>query len=112
MHAARQKHKDVAEPLPLPADLESVGIDQLVQLIKTPARVFFRDSLNVYLPRVADEDADEEAFEVSKLDLWSVRNTLLKSLEDNRPIQRRATIRAGTLPAGYFGEKALVRLAA
>ncbi|HLS06100.1 MAG TPA: hypothetical protein VK036_07385, partial [Wenzhouxiangella sp.] len=111
MHAARPQHKDVAEPLPLPADLESVGIDQLVQLIKTPARVFFRDSLNVYLPRVEDEDADEEAFEVSNLDLWSVRNTLLKSHEDNLPVQPRASIRAGALPAGHFGEQALLKTA-
>lgn len=111
MHAKRPQHRDVAEPLPLPVDLESVAIDQLIELIKTPARVFFRDSLNVYLPRVEDEDDDEEAFEASNLDLWSVRNTLLKSLEDNLPIQQWATIRSGTLPAGYFGEKALLQTA-
>ena len=81
-----------------------IRLEDLHQLLRQPAEVFFRKTLGVVLDEVEALAEQDEAFELSGLGRFKAAQVLLQSAEPAQAID--ALTRSGQLPLAGFGQVA------
>jgi len=112
----------VAERAPAPALLDGplpargsgdVQLEELLAFYRSPVRGFFRDRLNLALPRDEEPLTDALPVEIDSLAQWAVGDRVLRDLlagvEPDRA--RQQEWRRGELPPGWLGWRILTEVA-
>lgn len=91
------------------AAADDVSLDDLLAFWKSPVRAFFRDRLDIALPREEEPLSDGLPVEIDKLVQWSVGDRVLRSLVDGVPptTARDVEWRRGVLPPRQLGWRIL-----
>jgi exodeoxyribonuclease V gamma subunit len=104
-----------AEPPPLlvgplaPPSAQDVSLEELLAFFRSPVRGFFRDRLDLALPREEEPLSDELPVEVDALTTWSVGDRVLRDLLRGLPAEqaRQQEWRRGVLPPAWLGWRLL-----
>ncbi len=102
------------EPLP-PAEPEQISLRHLRQLLRYPVRTFFQERLNVRFDAPAEDPGEHEPFAFDALDQFRLGRELIDAAlaapEPEAGLRDRLERwrRAGEIPPGPFGERALAR---
>ncbi|THJ01479.1 exodeoxyribonuclease V subunit gamma, partial [Nocardioides sp.] len=100
-------------PGPLPvAPAADVSLDDLLAFYRSPVRGFFRDRLDLALPRDEEPLSDGLPVEIDNLAQWSVGDRVLRDLLNGMdPEQaRQQEWRRGVLPPGWLGWRILAEI--
>lgn len=113
--AARMEGQPVSAglPLPSPAPVEVLGLDDLAEFIRAPVRGFLRQRLNVFLGEDDPTGEDVEPFVLDGLANWRLRDELVQTqvaaldsgADPDLAVQAhlQTLARRGELPPGAFG---------
>jgi len=95
-------------PLP-PEPAADVSLDDLLAFFRSPVRGFFRDRLDLALPRDEEPLSDGLPVEIDSLAQWSVGDRVLQDLLRGLPPEqaRQQEWRRGVLPPGWLGWRLL-----
>ncbi|GAB7007176.1 exodeoxyribonuclease V subunit gamma [Nocardioides sp. AN3] len=95
-------------PLPAPAAAD-VSLEELVDFFKSPVRGFFRQRLDLALPRDEEPLDDGLPVEIDSLAQWSVGDRVLHDLLRGEPVEkaRQQEWRRAQLPPGQLGWRLL-----
>ncbi|MEX0426072.1 exodeoxyribonuclease V subunit gamma [Nocardioides sp. DS6] len=98
----------LAEPLPPPAPGD-VSLEDLLAFFRSPVRGFFRDRLDLALPREEEPLSDGLPVEIDNLAQWSVGDRVLHDLLRGLAPEhaRQQEWRRGVLPPGWLGWRLL-----
>ena len=103
----------LAGPLP-PAPLDDVSLDEVLEFFKSPVRGFFRQRLDLALPRDEEPLDDGLPVEIDSLAQWAVGDRvlgdLLRGLSTDQA--RQQEWRRAQLPPGQLGWRLLARILA
>jgi exodeoxyribonuclease V gamma subunit len=94
---------------PLPPAVDDVSLDELVEFFKSPVKGFFRQRLDLALPRDEEPLDDGLPVEVDSLVQWSVGDRVLGDLLRGLPPERarQQEWRRAQLPPGQLGWRLL-----
>ena len=106
--APRVDPPPIRAPLP-PAPTDDLSLEELLGFYRSPVRGFFRDRLDLALPREAEPLSDALPVEIDALTRWSVGDRVLRDLlRGLSPEQaRQQEWRRGVLPPGWLGWRLL-----
>jgi exodeoxyribonuclease V gamma subunit len=92
-----------------PAIVESVDLQQLIDVVANPSKVYLRDRLDVRLPGDAQDVDDGLALSVDALTRSNIGRSLLDSLVAGQPVEQwmQAARLDGALPPGELNRAAL-----
>ncbi|MEP9382103.1 exodeoxyribonuclease V subunit gamma [Nocardioides sp. KR10-350] len=95
-------------PLP-PVPADDVSLDDLLAFFKSPVKGFFRDRLDLALPRDEEPLSDGLPVEIDNLAQWSVGDRVLQDLLRgmDAELARQQEWRRGVLPPGWLGWRLL-----
>jgi len=95
-------------PLPAP-ELEDVSLDELLSFWRSPVRGFFRDRLDLALPRDEEPLDDGLPVEIDPLTRWQVGDRVLRDLLAGHDVEqaRQQEWRRGVLPPAWLGWRVL-----
>ncbi len=94
------------DPLPAPADAQTLALGDLIQFARQPVLAFLRQRLGLTTGARGDDIADGLPVELDSLATWQVGQNLLDGLLAGIPHREvaLAEIARGTLPPGALGE--------
>ncbi|GAA1949384.1 exodeoxyribonuclease V subunit gamma [Nocardioides panacihumi] len=98
----------LAGPLP-PAPVDDISLEELLDFFKSPVRGFFRQRLDLALPRDEEPLDDGLPVEIDSLAQWSVGDRVLGDLLRGLPLEqaRQQEWRRAQLPPGQLGWRLL-----
>ncbi|MDO3721391.1 exodeoxyribonuclease V subunit gamma [Marinobacter sp. chi1] len=73
-----QNRTDTSGPLPYQKPEEPISLNDLANFLKRPIETFYQRRLQVFFDEVAEEDTDNEAFDLTGLDRWRLDNELIQ----------------------------------
>lgn len=93
-----------------PVPVDDVSLDDLLAFYRSPVRAFFRDRLDLALPRDEDPLSDALPVEIDNLAQWAVGDRVLRDLLTGMPAEqaRQQEWRRGVLPPGWLGWRILL----
>ena len=92
-----------------PFDFTELGIPALVAFCKNPVAIFYKDVYNIRYGEMSELLPEEEKFELDSLDVWSLKNELMRTDADLDEL-RLHLVKQGRLPLKNVGMSELNRL--